>query len=160
MDLMNFKRFKRIMDTIQKFDKKKEKIDKFFEKELMEDSYCMITLGDDLQRTLINVLADEFDCWFGTRSNKPTHWWNNKNTYGSSNEIEWWLYESDETKLIEVNEKEYHVDTLEKFYDYLMEMYYDRKSRGIEVEFSDKPEHTVSDDERIEAIKSLYSANI
>lgn len=160
INVLDFQRFKKIMETIQEFDKKKERIDKFFENEIMTDSYCMITMGDSIQRTLINMLADEFDCWYGVKSNKPAHWWKSENMYNSSNEIEWWLYESDETKYISVSGKEYFVNTLEKFYDYLMEMYYDRKSKGIEVEFSEEPEQLISDDERIEVIKGLFKANI
>lgn len=164
MDLMNLERFKRIIKVIQDFDKKKEKIDKFFEEEITENSYCTFTLGDELQVTLINILADEFDCWYSTTVGyKPTHWWKNGRTYSSSNDIEWWLYESDDTeegKTIIVGDREFKVCTIEKFYDYLMEMYYIKKCNNKETEFSESEEVCPSPEESIEVLKNLFSSQI
>lgn len=164
MNLMDFDRFKRIIEVIQEFDKKIEKISKFFEEEMMEDSYCMITIGSNLQTTLVSMLADEFDCWYSTRSNeKPTHWWKNEKTYRSSNDIEWWLYESNDTeegKVIMVGDKEYNTDTIEKFYDYLMEMYNKKKQEGKETEFSDNAEAKPSPEETLNILNNLFNSQV
>lgn len=150
---MNFNRFKTIIMTIQEYDEKKEKINKFFEQEIMDGSYCMITVGDQIQSTLIAMLADEFNCWYSTTIKKPTYWWNNKQRYGISNEIEWWLYESDVKKII-VDEKEYEVNSIGSFYDYLIENYY----RGLnETEFSDEVIPSVLEEDRLDIVKSLFN---
>ena len=153
--LINFDRFKKIIETIQNFDKKRERIDEFFEKEIMDTSFCMVTLGSEVSSTLINMLADEFDCWYSYRGN-PTHWRKNEKTYHSTNDIEWWLYEKDDSAEVTIGNKKYQVDTIGKFYDYLVENLYDKKCKGIETEFEDEAEYHSSSEEAFETLKSLY----
>lgn len=154
--ILDFQRFKLIIEIIQKFDEKRERIDKFFEEELMENSFCLLTVGDTLHSTLISMLADEFNCWYSLTQEKPTRWWKNEKRYGISNEIEWWLYESDDKK-VTVNSKEYDLSTIGAFYDYLIENYY---IKGSDVEFSEDAHPTMSEDERIEVIKNLFNIQI
>ena len=157
MNLINFSRFKAIIEAIQDYDKKRERIDKFFEEEIMEGSYCMITVGDQIHSTLIAMLADEFNCWYSTTKGKPTHWWKNPKQFGISNEIEWWLYESDD-KTIEIGEKIYNVVKLGDFYDYLIENYYLRTPSDLE--FSEESIVNMTDEDRIEILKNLFNSQI
>ena len=158
MDIMNFERFKTIIKVIQDFDNQREKIDKFFESEIMENSFCNITIGNNIQSTLINMLADEFDCWFQIKDSvKLTYWWKNRNNYGMSNEIEWWLYESSSPKIITMQDKDWDVTSIESFYDYLMYCYYDKKVNNRENVYSNEEVQELSEDDRIDIIKGIFS---
>lgn len=123
---LNFERFKRIIEDIQAFDKQNKRIDDFFEEEIMTETWCMITHGSSLQHNVINMLADEFDCWYSYKSEEggepeKFEWWSTSCHYGISNEIEWWLYESGKEKIIKIDKKEVDVTSIGSFYDYLMD---------------------------------------
>ena len=154
--VMDFERFKKIIDILQAFEKKQDKISKFFEEEIMEESYCMLTLGNDLKYTIINMLADEFDCWYSTGKGKPVHWWKTDKMFYTSNEIEWWLYESG-TKEVTMGDVTYNLSSLGAFYDYLLENMYDKKHKGVETEFEEGGERQLSMEESLETLKALYS---
>lgn len=123
--VLNFERFKKIINTIKEFNEQTTRIDNFFEKELMQDTWCILSYGQDILQTLTNMLADEFECWFSTRTDldeKDFAWWNNPSLCGINNDIEWWLYEAcDGEKIITVNGKDINVSTVGALYDYLME---------------------------------------
>lgn len=139
--VMPFEKFKYVMEQIKAHSDKIERISDFFEKELCTDSWCLFTVGDELAQSLCCMLADEFNCWYDTSSNKekidevlqqvglpPTEestveWWTGKRC--AENDIEYWLYE--ESKKIVVDGKEIYISTLEEFYHYLITYYVDKK---------------------------------
>ena len=151
---MDFNRFKKIIETIQNFDEQRKRIDDFFEKEICSDSFFMISVGNGIQQTLINMLADEFDCWFeyglsveppkgdesdevlkflfnltgdnnDSKISKSKNWWEYEGPlFGKTNDIEYWLYESDPIKkVITIDGKEIDITLLGDFYDYLVTQY-------------------------------------
>lgn len=129
VNLVDFNRFKKIMETLLAFRDKRERVSDFFEKELTEDSWCIFTYGNDIESTLIHMLADEFNCWYyisrtGDPENySPKHWWETKYPEGD-NDISYWLYElDDEDKKMIVDDEEIPVNTLEEFYSYLVKYY-------------------------------------
>jgi hypothetical protein len=123
-ELMPFLKFKVLMSTLLEFKEKKDKVSDFFEKELMENSWCLITFGDTIESALINLIADEFDCWYTFKDDiKEFDWWQAENKYGMENDIETWLYSLDEHKSITVNGKEIDISSIESFYDFLVSQY-------------------------------------
>lgn len=122
--LMNYDKFKHIMNVLLDFQQRKDRIGDFFEKELMEDSWCLITLGNSIETTLINLLADEFECWYTFKEDiKDFVWWTEEKQYGMENDIETWLYSLDDVKVMTVNGKETDISSLESFYDFLVQQY-------------------------------------
>ena len=123
-ELMPFSKFKLLMNVLLEFKQKKDKVSDFFEKELMENSWCLITFGDTIESALINLIADEFECWYTFKDDiKEFDWWQAENKYGMENDIETWLYSLDEHKSITVNEKEIDISSIESFYDFLVSQY-------------------------------------
>lgn len=121
---MPFSKFKLLMNVLLEFQQKKDKVSDFFEKELMENSWCIITFGDTVESALINLIADEFDCWYTFKDDiKEFDWWQAEDKYGMENDIETWLYSLDEHKSITVNEKEIDISSIESFYDFLVSQY-------------------------------------
>ena len=115
---------RKLRDFILEFQQKKDKVSDFFEKELMENSWCIITFGDTVESALINLIADEFDCWYTFKDDiKEFDWWQAENKYGMENDIETWLYSLDEHKSITVNGKEIDISSIESFYDFLVSQY-------------------------------------
>jgi hypothetical protein len=123
-ELMPFSKFKLLMNVLLEFKQKKDKVSDFFEKELMENSWCLITFGDTIESALINLIADEFECWYTFKDDiKEFDWWQAENKYGMENDIETWLYSLDEHKSITVNGKEIDISSIESFYDFLVSQY-------------------------------------
>jgi hypothetical protein len=123
-ELMPFSKFKLLMNVLLEFQQKKDKISNFFEKELMENSWCIITFGDTVESALINLMADEFECWYTFKDDiKEFDWWQAENKYGMENDIETWLYSLDEQKSITVNGREVDISSIESFYDFLVSQY-------------------------------------
>ena len=123
-ELMPFSKFKLLMSVLLEFKQKKDKVSDFFEKELMENSWCMITFGNTVEDALINLIADEFECWYTFKDDiKDFDWWQAENKYGMENDIETWLYSLDEHKSITVNGKEIDISSIESFYDFLVSQY-------------------------------------
>ena len=121
---MPFSKFKLLMNVLLEFQQKKDMVSDFFEKELMENSWCLITFGDTIESALINLIADEFDCWYTFRDDiKDFDWWQAENKYGMENDIETWLYSLDEHKSITVNGKEIDISSIESLYDFLVSQY-------------------------------------
>lgn len=121
---MPFSKFKLLMNILLEFKQKKDKVSDFFEKELMENSWCLITFGDTIESALINLIADEFECWYTFKDDiKDFDWWQAENKYGMENDIETWLYSLDEHKSITVNGKEIDISSIESFYDFLVSQY-------------------------------------
>ena len=126
-ELMPFSKFKLLMNVLLEFKQKKDKVSDFFEKELMENSWCMITFGNTVEDALINLIADEFECWYTFKDDiKEFDWWQAENKYGMENDIETWLYSLDEHKSITVNEKEIDISSIESFYDFLVSQYQEK----------------------------------
>ena len=117
---MTFEKFKAIMSTIITFDGKRDKFSKFIEEEISTSTYCIVDFGSEVEAALISLLADEFKCWFTLGDRKEYDWWNS--TSGMENDIEAWLY-SEEPKTIIVNNIERNIDSLESFYEFLVEQY-------------------------------------
>lgn len=157
IDVMSYDRFKKIMEIIINYDEKLKRVSDFMEKEIAEDSYCFVTLGRDIQSTLINMLADEFDCWYSTTGKPISHWWYNEMNYGADNDISWWLYSDKGYKKITVNGVEIDLETLPKFYDYLLESYMNKKLNGDETEFVDTGVTLNSDS--LDLIKSIFNTS-
>ena len=123
-ELMPFSKFKLLMNVLLEFKQKKDKVSDFFEKELMENSWCLITFGDTVESALINLIADEFECWYTFKDDiKEFDWWQAEDKYGMENDIETWLYSLDEHKSITVNGKEIDISSIESFYDFLVSQY-------------------------------------
>lgn len=123
-ELMPFSKFKLLMNVLLEFKQKKDKVSDFFEKELMENSWCLITFGTTVEDALINLIADEFECWYTFKDDiKDFDWWQAENKYGMENDIETWLYSLDEHKSITVNGKEIDISSIESFYDFLVSQY-------------------------------------
>jgi hypothetical protein len=123
-ELMPFSKFKLLMNVLLEFKEKKDKVSDFFEKELMENSWCLITFGTTIEDALINLIADEFECWYTFKDDiKDFDWWQAENKYGMENDIETWLYSLDEHKSITVNGKEIDISSIESFYDFLVSQY-------------------------------------
>lgn len=121
--LMPFPKFKFIMNKLVEIRDKKERISDFFEKELMTDSYCYLSIGAEIEDTLICLVADEFECWYSF--NKDTEdftWWDPNQKYRAyENDIESWLYTiTDDPKTVTINGNEIPIDSLEELYDFLV----------------------------------------
>ena len=122
--LMSFPKFKFIMNKLIEFKDKREKVSNFFEKELMTDSYCYITLGSEVENALINLVADEFECWYSFHEKPEIYdWWNilERSYRGFENDIENWLYTiSRDPKTVIINGNEIPIDSLEELYEFLV----------------------------------------
>ena len=124
--LMPYTKFKAIMNILVDFKEQRERISNFFEKELMQDSWCIITLGNKVESALIGLLADEFECWYSFKEKYDIYdWWNTEEGYrGFENDIENWLYViSNEPKTVTLNGEEIPVDSIEELYDFLVKQY-------------------------------------
>lgn len=124
--LMSYEKFKAIMNILVDFKEQRERISDFFEKELMQDSWCLITLGNTVESALVGLLADEFECWYSFHEKPEVYdWWNTSEKYrGFENDIESWLYEiSDEPKTVTLNGEEIPIDSIEELYDFLIKQY-------------------------------------
>lgn len=122
--LMSYEKFKYLMELLLDFQKKKDKISDFFEKELMEESFCFITFGNPIEAALINLIADEFNCWYSFRKEvKDFVWWTHEKNYNFENEIESWLFSLDEEKAVWINDKKIDISSIESLYDYLVTYY-------------------------------------
>ena len=118
---MSFEKFKAIMNVIVAFDEKRDKFSKFIEEEISTSTFCVVDFGSDVESALVNLLADEFNCWYSFKD-RDYDWWND--SFGIENDIEAWLYSiSDGTKVITVNGKEKDITSLESFYEFLVEQY-------------------------------------
>lgn len=144
MQIMSFDKFKHIMTQIKKYEKKRDKISDFLEKEVCADSYCLFTVGEDLITTLTSMLADHFNCWYQINYNPAINelreaigvepvkekeseepkWWD-KSFRRWENDIEYYLYE--ENKKIIIDGKDIPIKTLKQFYKYLIKYCVDRK---------------------------------
>ena len=124
--LMPYEKFKAIMTILVDFKEQKDRISDFFEKELMQDSWCIITLGNNVESALIELLADEFECWYSFQEKYEIYdWWNTSEKYrGFENDIENWLYEmSDEPKTVTLNNEVIPIDSIEELYNFLVKQY-------------------------------------
>ena len=123
-ELMSLDKFKAIMNILLEFQAKKDRISDFFEKELMEDSWCIFTAGNTVEEALVNLLADEFDCWYSFKDDiKDFEWWTDEKHYGMENDIEAWLYSIDEEKAVWIDNKKIDISSIESLYDYLILSY-------------------------------------
>ena len=121
---MSFDKFKHIMNVLIEFQQKKDRISDFFEKELTEDSWCIFTLGNTIESALVNLLADEFDCWYSFKDDiKDFEWWTDEKHYGMENDIEVWLYSIDEEKAVWIDNKKIDISSIASLYDYLILSY-------------------------------------
>lgn len=123
-ELMSYEKFKGIINTLLEFQKKRDVVSKFFEEELMEDSFCFVTFGTSVESALVNLLADEFDCWYTFREDiKDFNWWTTERAYGMENDIAEWLYSLDEEKAVYINDKKIDITSTESLYDFLVSQY-------------------------------------
>jgi hypothetical protein len=122
--LMSYEKFKAIIEILLEFQQKKDRISDFFEKEIMEDSWCLITLGTPVEDALVSLLADEFDCWYSFKEKvEEFDWWRGPKYRGFENDIENWLYSINEEKAVTVDGKEIDISSIESLYDYLVSSY-------------------------------------
>lgn len=125
---MPFEKFKAIMNTIQNFNNKRERFSKFIEEEISTSTYCIVDFGSEVESTLINLLADEFKCWYSFKD-RDYDWWND--SFGIENDIEAWLYSiTDDVKTITVNDKEVDITSLESFYEFLVKQYHENLTQS------------------------------
>ena len=140
--IMPFEKFEYIINQIKKYEEKRDRISDFLEKEMCGNHYCLFNVGEDLQSTIIHMLADEFDCWYEIWINPEVNdlreelglkrderrdgiqWWDSSVRLWE-NDIEYWLYE--DSKKIEIDGKEVPINTLREFYDYLVTYCVDKK---------------------------------
>ena len=122
--LMSYEKFKGIINILLEFQKKRETVTKFFEKEIMEDSFCFVTYGAPIEAALVNLLADEFDCWYTFKEDiKDFNWWAMERAYGMENDISDWLYCLDEEKSVYVDDKKIDITSTKSLYDFLVSQY-------------------------------------
>lgn len=134
-EVMSFEKFKYIMEALISIAKKREKITDFFEAELCNDSWAIFNFAENLDDILMNLLADEFNCWYetwakneGETEKQTAEWWKAKNKYNlKENDISYWLYSYEEKKIITVNGEDIDVTSLEDFYNYLIKYCIDKK---------------------------------
>lgn len=120
--LMSFDKFKYIMNILIEFKEQRERISDFIEKEISTSTYCVCDIGNDVESALINLLADEFNCWYSLSDREDYNWW--ENTHNIENDIENWLYSiSDKPKTVTINKVKYSIDSLEDFYKFLVKQY-------------------------------------
>lgn len=120
--LMSFDKFKYIMNILMEFKEQRGRISDFIEKEIATSTYCICDIGNDVESALINLLADEFNCWYSLSDRKDYNWW--ENTHNIENDIENWLYSiSDKPKTVTINKVEYNIDSLEDLYKFLVKQY-------------------------------------
>ena len=118
---MSFEKFKAIMSIIITFGEKRDRVSKFIEDEISTSTFCIVDFGSEVESALVNMLADEFKCWYAFQE-RDYDWWNS--TTGIENDIEAWLYSiSDEPKKITIDDKEIDVNSLESFYEFLVDQY-------------------------------------
>lgn len=123
-ELMSYEKFKGVVNTLLEFQKKRDTVSKFFEEELMEDSFCFVTFGISIESALVNLLADEFDCWYTFREDiKDFDWWTTERAYGMENDIADWLYSLDEEKVVYIDDKKIDITSTESLYDFLVSQY-------------------------------------
>ena len=72
---MSFEKFKAIMNTIVTFNEKQDKFSKFIEEEIATSTFCVVDFGSEVESALINLLADEFNCWYSFKD-RDYDWWN------------------------------------------------------------------------------------
>ena len=135
-ELMKFPKFKFIMETLIGYIEKRDRISNFLEKEVCEDSWCLVTVGSTLESMLINLLADEFDCWFSTKGDTPKEydWWDEGSRYsGFGNDIEEFLYRINEEEPYTVgfNNQEFAINSIEDLYDFLVSQYEMKYERNL-----------------------------
>ena len=120
--LMSFPKFKFIMNRLIEMRDKKERISDFYEKEIMTDSFCFVTLGSEVESALVNLLADEFECWYSFDKDVSNfNWWETEGYKGYENDIENWLYTiSRDPKTVTINGNEIPIDSLEELYEFLV----------------------------------------
>ncbi len=121
---MPYEKFEVLMNTLIEFQDKRDMISNFLEKEICTDSFCLVTFGTDLENKLINLIADEFECWYSFRGKEATDydWWINRTAI--ENDIENFLYQVTEDPMrIEVDGKEFIITTVKELYDYLVFSY-------------------------------------
>ena len=127
-EVMSFDKFRSIMETLLAFQAQRDRISDFIEKEVADSSFCVCTLGSEVENALVCLLADHFNCWYSWKEKHEVYdWWTSKNHYDMENEIEAWLYGLNDEKKITIikdgNEREIDVSSIEAFYDYLIEQY-------------------------------------
>lgn len=124
---MSFDKFRYIMDVIIDFGKKRDRFSNFIEEEISTSTYCIVDFGSEVENTLVNLLADQFNCWYAfTETPKEFDWWRSEpgKYAGYENDIEAWLYcISEEPKTVTVNGVVKNIDSLESFYEFLVEQY-------------------------------------
>lgn len=106
---MKFEEFKEIVDTIKDHDIFCRKFSEFLESEICKQSFCYVTIGEKVVKSLIKMLCREF--------NAPT------DDIGIGNEIDWWLYDSSSKLITMPDGRELDVSDIRDFYDYLMSEY-------------------------------------
>lgn len=122
MSCMSYEKFKHIMNILIEFKEQRGRISDFIEKEISTSTYCVCDIGNDIETCLINLLADEFNCWYSLSDRKDYDWW--KDTYNIENDIENWLYSiSDKPKTVTINKVKYNIDSLEDLYKFLVKQY-------------------------------------
>lgn len=97
---MDFKMFKKIINTIKKHRKWQDKCTDFFEKNFCTDTWAFVTIGNDLIELLMEILKNEFndkDGWIG-----------------------WWLYEDVEKIIYYPDETMENIEKIEDFYNFLI----------------------------------------
>ena len=129
---ISFEKFRYIMNILLDFQAKRDRFSNFIEEEISTSTYCIVDFGSEIETTLVNLLADQFNCWYAfTETPKEFDWWHfepGKYT-GYENDIEAWLYHiSDEPKTIEVNGKVIDIESMEAFYEFLVQQYNEKQN--------------------------------
>lgn len=105
---MKFEEFKKHINRIQSTEKKEEELSKCIEKVLATSTYCIVNLASELTVSVIELLADYYDCYFEIQGVKD-------------NEISWWLYDEHKKVYVKKNgiEQEIDLSSLKGFWRYL-----------------------------------------
>lgn len=104
---ISYEMFNKTIKEIQKYNKNTQKLSDAFEKYLMENSWCIISIGDNLADQSLKLLAEFFKQY------------TELNVYEV---ITWWLYEDVEKVIYQKNGEatdKIDVSTTKKLYDFL-----------------------------------------
>ena len=101
---ISYEMFNKTIKEIQKYNKNTQKLSDAFEKYLMENSWCIVNIGDNLADQSLKLLAEFFKQY------------TELDVYEL---ITWWLYEDVEKTIYDQDGTTYDVSTTKGLYDFL-----------------------------------------
>ena len=123
---MEFEKFKRYITNIQNTYEKEELLSKCIEQHVAKNSFCIVNISDDVISSLVEILADYYDCYFKELNHRD-------------NDISWWLNTEEKTMYFKNDktgeDEEIHLEDIYAFWKYLEE---NRNNKIKNGEYNDK----------------------